>query len=206
MKKILHITASPRKELSRTLRIADALLARLKKIHGEISIDTLDVFTEKLPEMNIARLGGKYTLMSGEELSGDAVSAWDEILAHIERFLAADIIVISTPMWNFGVPYRLKQYIDVVWQPRYLFKYTENGVVGLAAGRKAYVISSRGSDYTPGTPGEALDQLVPYMRTILTWAGIEDIAFVSAYPMDANTAEGREAKIKETIASLDNLS
>ena len=205
MKKVLHIVASPRGSQSRTLRVADAVLKKIAKDFPDAEIDTLDVFTEKLPEMNITRVKGKYMLMSGQELSGDAVQAWEEIKAHIARFLAADIIVISTPMWNFGIPYRLKHYIDVVWQPGFMFKYTENGPVGLAAGRKVIVVSSRGGDYTPGTPAEAYDQIIPYLKTVLGWAGITDQTYISVQPMDANTEEGRETRIKEAIARIDSL-
>jgi len=205
MKKVLHIVASPRGMSSRTLRIADALIKKIRKQFPSAAIDTLDVFAEKLPEMNITRVKGKYMLMSGQELSGDAVAAWEEIKAHIARFLAADIIIISTPMWNFGIPYRLKHYIDVVWQPGFIFKYTENGPVGLAAGRKVFVVSTRGGDYSPGTPAEAYDQVTPYLKTVLGWAGITDLTFISGQPMDANTEDGREAKIKEAIARIDSL-
>ncbi len=203
--KVLHIVASPRGSQSRTLRVADAVLKKIGKDFPGAEIDTLDVFTEKLPEMNITRVKGKYMLMSGQELSGDAVQAWEEIKAHIARFLAADVIIISTPMWNFGIPYRLKHYIDVVWQPGFMFKYTENGPVGLAAGRKVIVVSSRGGDYTPGTPAEAYDQIIPYLKTVLGWAGITDQTYISVQPMDANNDEGREAKIKEAIASIETL-
>ena len=205
MKKVLHIVASPRGMSSRTLRIADALIKKIRKQFPSAAIDTLDVFAEKLPEMNITRVKGKYMLMSGQELSGDSVQAWEEIKAQIARFLAADIIIISTPLWNFGVPYRLKHYIDVVWQPGFIFKYTENGPVGLAAGRKAYIVSTRGGDYSAGTPAEAFDHVTPYLKTVLGWAGITDQTFITAQPMDANTEDGREAKIKEAIARIDSL-
>ena len=108
-------------------------------------------------------------------------------------------------MWNFGIPYRLKHYIAVVWQPGFMFKYTENGPVGLAAGRKVIVVSSRGGDYTPGTPAEAYDQIIPYLKTVLGWAGITDQTYISVQPMDANTEEGRETRIKEAIARIDSL-
>ena len=205
MKKVFHIVASPRGSSSRTLRIADSLLKKIGKQFPGATIDTLDVFAEKLPEMNITRVKGKYMLMSGQELSGDAVAAWEVIKTHIARFLAADIIIISTPMWNFGIPYKLKHYIDIVWQPGFMFKYTENGPVGLAAGRKVFVVSTRGGDYSAGTPAEPFDQITPYLKTVLGWAGITDLTFISAQPMDANTEEGREAKIKEAIASIDSL-
>lgn len=206
MKKVLHIVASPRGAESRTLRIADALIKKMQKDLPGAKIDTLNVFSEKLPEMNITRVNGKYMLMGGQELSGDAVAAWEEIKAHVSRFLAADIIVISTPMWNYGIPYRLKHYIDIVWQPGFMFKYTENGPVGLAAGRKVYVVSTRGGDYTPGTPGEAADQITPYLKAILGLAGITDLTFISGQPMDVNSSEGREAKIQEAIKEVEALS
>jgi FMN-dependent NADH-azoreductase len=205
MKKVLHIVASPRGAGSRTLRIADALIKKIQKDIPGAEIDTLDVFAEKLPEMNITRVNGKYMLMSGQELSGEAVESWEEIKAHINRFLAADIIVISTPMWNFGIPYKLKHYIDVIWQPGFMFKYTESGPVGLAAGRKVIVVSTRGGDYTPGTPAEAYDQITPYLKTVLGWAGITDLTFISGQPMDANTPEGREAKINEAITLAESI-
>lgn len=205
MKKVLHIVASPRGNASRTLRIADSLIKKISHDFPGADIDTLDLFTEKLPEMNITRVKGKYMLMSGQDLSGDAVQAWEEIKAHINRFLAADIIVISTPMWNFGIPYKLKHYIDIVWQPGFMFKYTETGPVGLAAGRKVLVVSSRGGDYSPGTPAEAYDQITPYLKTVLGWAGITDLQFISAQPMDANSEEGREEKIRAAIKQVEAL-
>ncbi|NCB40979.1 MAG: ACP phosphodiesterase [Erysipelotrichia bacterium] len=205
MKKVLHIIASPRGVNSRTLRIADALIKKIQKDLPGAEIDILDVFNEKLPEMNITRVKGKYMLMSGQELSGDAIAAWEEIKNHINRFLAADIIVISTPMWNFGIPYKLKHYIDVVWQPGFMFKYTETGPVGLAAGRKVFVVSTRGGDYSAKTPAEPFDQITPYLKTVLGWAGLEP-QFISAQPMDANTEEGREALIQAAIKQAESIS
>jgi len=205
MKKVLHIVASPRGEKSRTLIISASLLEKIKAVHGEITLDTLDLFVEKLPEMNITRVGGKYMLMSGQELSGDAVYAWEQIKAHINRFLAADIIVISTPMWNFSIPYVLKHYIDVIAQPGFTFKYTESGPVGLAGGRDLFIISSRGGDYGAGSGAESFDKLDPYLNQVFSFIGFTDIKFIAAQPIDANTEEGREAKIKEAISKAEQL-
>ena len=69
-------------------------------------MDALDLFAEDLPELTLARVGGKYQLLSGQELTGEVKQAWAAIEAQIERFLAADVYVISAPMWNFGIPYR----------------------------------------------------------------------------------------------------
>ncbi|MEW6709800.1 MAG: NAD(P)H-dependent oxidoreductase, partial [Candidatus Riflebacteria bacterium] len=117
MIKILHIIASPRGNESRTLKISEALIKRLKQQLIDVTVDELNVFAEPLPEMNITRVKGKYRLMSGEELNEEAVKSWKEIVAHINRFMAADIVIVSTPMWNFSLPYRLKHYIDIIAQP-----------------------------------------------------------------------------------------
>lgn len=205
MKKLLHIVASPRGEQSRTLRVSASLIEKIRNTNGEIELDTLDLFIEKLPEMNVTRVGGKYMLMSGQELSGSAVGAWEQIKEHINRFLAADIIVISTPMWNFSIPYLLKQYIDIIVQPGFTFKYVETGPVGLAGGRPLYIVSSRGGDYSTGSGAENFDKLDPYLNQIFSFIGFTDIKFVAAQPMDAASAEVREARIKEAIRQAENL-
>lgn len=205
MKKVLHIVASPRGKASRTLRISAGLLEKIRTVQGKIELDTLDLFAEKLPEMNVTRVGGKYMLMSGQELSGDAVGAWEQIKAHIDRFLAADIIVISTPMWNFSVPYVLKHYIDIIAQPGFTFKYTESGPIGLAGNRVIYIVSTRGGDYSAGSPAASFDKLDPYLKQVFSFIGFTDIRFIAAQPMDANSEEGREAKIKEAISKAEQL-
>lgn len=88
-------------------------------------------------------------------------------------------------MWNFSVPFVLKHYIDVIMQPKYLFRYTEAGPEGLVKGKKMVVVTSRGGDYGPDSPVRAYDHQEPYLRTIFGLAGITDITFVNAQPMDA---------------------
>src|SRR5664279_4609709 len=96
-------------------------------------------------------------LLSGKELSGKSKEAWKKIEAEITRFMAADVYLVSTPMWNFSIPYMLKHYIDVIVQPKYLFRYTASGVEGLAKNKKMLVIASRGGDYSPGSPSHLAD-------------------------------------------------
>lgn len=205
MKKVMHIIASPRGKASRTLRITESLINKIKRDNKDVKIDTLDLFAEKLPEMNITRVRGKYMLMNGQELSGDAIAAWEEIKAHINRFLDAEIVIISTPMWNFGIPYVLKHYLDVILQPGFMFKYTESGPVSIDAGRKVFVVSTRGGDYSAGSPAEAYDHIIPYLKTALGFIGCTDAEFISAQPMDAGNEEDREAKIQAAIRQIESL-
>jgi FMN-dependent NADH-azoreductase len=209
MKKLLHIIASPRGKDSRTLQVSEVFLDVFKHEHPDWVVEELDVTKEKLPPLTIKRLDGKYTLLSGKELTDDLKQAWGEIIAHIERFLSADAYLLSTPMWNFGIPYLLKQYIDIIVQPKYLFRYIDTGEVeGLAKGRKMVVIASRGGDYRPGSPSRNFDFQEPYLRTIFGFVGITDINFVIAQPMDMG-ADKQKAALKrakeEAISAAQNL-
>lgn len=195
MNTLLHIVATPRGDLSSTLKISHEVLNQFKKQNPHGKIDTLDLFAETLPEMTLAATNGKYRLLSGKELDDETRPAWVPIEAHIKRFMAADVVVISTPMWNFGMPYVLKHYIDVIAQPRYLFRYTEQGPEGLAKGKKVIVVTSRGGDYSEG-PAKAMDHLEPGLRTVLGFIGIPDPVFINAQPMAA-TPEVVTRKIAE---------
>ncbi|MCE5184497.1 MAG: NAD(P)H-dependent oxidoreductase [Planctomycetaceae bacterium] len=196
MKRLLHIIASPRGDDSRTLQASGAFLDEFKATHRDWAIDALDVTKEDLPSLTSKRVDGKYVLLGGGELYGDLKEAWEEIIEHINRFLAADGYLVSTPMWNFGIPYPLKQYIDVIVQPKYLFRYTDHGVEGFAKGKKMVVISSRGGEYV--TPeGQRFDHVDPYLRDIFGFVGITDITFIHAEPMDAMGIAVQRQKLEE---------
>lgn len=183
MGKLLHIIATPRAEESRTCQVSRVFLETFQQKHADWILDELDLSREEIPSLTMKRVDGKYALLSGKELYGDLREAWEEILQHIERFLSADLYLISTPMWNFSIPYIFKQYIDVIVQPKYLFRYTENGVEGLAKNKKMVVICSRGGDYK-SKDMQHFDLQEPYLRTIFGFIGITDITFVKAEPMD----------------------
>lgn len=194
-KKLLHIIATPRGEESRTLKVTTSFLEAFRAKNPDWTIEELDLSKEELPSLTLKRVDGKYLLLSGKDLSGDLKEAWDEIVGHIQRFLSADAYLISTPMWNFGVPYTLKHYIDVIVQPKYLFRYTAAGAEGLIKGKKMVVIASRGGDYS-APEMRAADFQEPYLRAIFGLVGITDITFVVAQPMDMGPAL-QEEKIKE---------
>jgi FMN-dependent NADH-azoreductase len=202
MKKLLHIVASPRKEESRTLRISKHLIQRFESGASGAVVDELDLFAETLPPLSVTRVGGKYILLGGGELTGEIKQSWEEIEKHINRFLSADVYLISTPMWNFGIPYSLKHYIDIIVQPRYLFQYTDQGPEGLVKGKKMVIVTSRGGDYGPDSPAHSFDQQEPYLRTVFGFVGITDLTFVNAQPMDAAGEDVREQKIVEAVNQI----
>jgi FMN-dependent NADH-azoreductase len=203
MKKLLHIIAAPRGEDSRTLQVSEVFLHVFRQEHSDWVVEELDITKEKLPSLTMKRIDGKYVLLSGRELTGDLKRAWQEIIAHIDRFLSADAYLLSTPMWNFNIPYLLKQYIDIIIQPKYLFRYTDTGgIEGLVKGKKMTVVTSRGGDYSPRSPSRDFDHQEPYLRTIFGFVGITDINFIIAQPMDMDTDKQKAAlqRAKEEAA------
>ena len=145
-----------------------------------------------------------HALLSGKELYGDLKEAWEEIIQYIQRFMSADVILISTPMWNFSIPYMLKQYIDVIVQPKYLFKYTKTGVDGLAKGKKLIVVSSRGGDYS-SQESKGMDFQEPYLRAVFGFVGITDITFIKAEPLDMGAEMCRRRNSEKQNQQQKNL-
>ena len=195
MKKILHIISTPRGDASRTLKISGSFLESLKNKYPACIVDTLDLFKDTIPPLTFKTVSGKYVLLGGKDLSGDLKEAWRDIERVITRFLSADAYLISTPMWNFSIPYVLKHYIDIIVQPKYLFRYTDKGPEGLAKNKKMVIITSRGGDYSISSQFHAHDYQEPYLRAIFNLVGITDIIFINAQPMDALGQDVAEEKI-----------
>jgi FMN-dependent NADH-azoreductase len=182
--KILNIIASPKREKSRTLKISAEFMNTIKEKYPEMVIQDLDLFQTKLPEVSGGPVDAKYAFMSGGMPDSESLKSWDEISRFSTGFLEADIYVISAPMWNFSIPYKLKQYIDIIVQAGILFSFTEKGVVGLAKNKKMICITSRGNDYSEGSPVSQFDFQESYLRSIFGFVGITDISFIHAQPMD----------------------
>jgi FMN-dependent NADH-azoreductase len=125
------------------------VLEELLGHYGDLYVTTLDLFSADLPAVAGVNIKTKYALMTGQPVDEAARNSWAEIEATIEQFLAADLDLMTVPMWNFGIPYALKYYLDAIVQPGYLFKYSEQGVpVGLVLDRKMVCVTSRGADYS----------------------------------------------------------
>ena len=201
MKRLLHIIASPREEESHTLQVARAFLDAFTEMHPDWVIDELDLSKEDLPSMSEKQVSGKYVLLSGKDLYGRLKESWVEIVQHIERFKTADFYLISTPMWNFSIPYMLKHYIDLIVQPKYLFRYLKNGQTeGLIQDKKMIVIATRGGQYTGDA--KTFDFQEPYLRAIFGFVGITNIEFIKAEPMDLGP-ELQKQKLQEAKNAAD---
>lgn len=185
-KRLLHLIATPRGLASNTGRISSVLLEELDERY-DLDVRSLDLFRADLPAVAGSNIKSKYALMTGQALDDEARVSWREIERTIEGFLDADLYLVTAPMWNFGVPYALKYYIDAIVQPGYLFTYDEQGQPrGMVHDRRMVCVTSRGGDYSQG-PMAQFDFLESYLRAIFGFVGITDIKFFNAQPMDIST-------------------
>lgn len=203
--RLLHIIATPRGHESNTARVSNRLLEELYDKYDDLTVNVLDLFRADLPAVAGENIESKYKLMTGQELDESHRNSWDQIEANIQTFLDADIYLITTPMWNFSIPYALKYYIDAIVQPGYLFRYNEQGMPeGMVLNKKMICVTSRGGDYSPNTPINALDFVEPYLRAIFNFVGITDMHFINAQPTDI-TPEMRKAAIKKAFQEVTEL-
>jgi FMN-dependent NADH-azoreductase len=203
--KILHIVATPRGRASNTLRVSEAFLTNLQTQRDNVTIDVVDLFEYDLPAVAGDNIEAKYTLMFGQPIDRSHEKSWRQIEKLIGHFLSADAYVISAPMWNLGIPYMLKYYIDCIVQPGYLFRYDEGGQpVPLVHGKKMLCVTSHGGDYSPGRYLAAHNFLEPYLRAIFGFVGIYDIEFISAQSMDV-TPDLRAAALGAAVEQAEQL-
>jgi FMN-dependent NADH-azoreductase len=185
MVSLLHISASPRVEASESLRIASTFVDVYRDANPDDQIDTWDLWDGTLPEFGRAAAAAKMAVLGGGEPVGDQAQAWHDVQAAIGRFLAADRLLFSVPMWNAGIPYILKQFVDVVSQPGSIFGvHPHTGYQHLLAGsgKKAAVIYSSavwGPDLGPEFGSNFQST---YFADWLRWTGIMDIAVIRFHP------------------------
>ena len=194
MTTLLHISSSPRGAASESLSIANAFLDIYRDAHPDARVDTFDLWDGSLPEFGPAAAAAKMTIFGGSIPEGEQAVAWRAAEDTFRRFDAADRLLFSVPMWNAGVPYILKQFIDVVSQPGMVFSFDpERGYSGLLHGKKAAVIYTS-AVYGPGR-GHAFgeDFQATFFEDWLRWAGVEDTTAIHFRPNLA-TADAESAR------------
>ncbi|KIC22848.1 MULTISPECIES: FMN-dependent NADH-azoreductase [unclassified Leisingera] len=201
MTKLLFIKASPRGSQSKSSALASAYLARLQETDSRIEIDVLDLSSEPLPDFDGDKVAAKMNVITGQNHDGSQRTAWDEITTMASRFAAADIYLIAAPMWNGSIPYKLKQYIDLIHQPGLLWGLDpETGYFGLLEGKRAVLALTSGA-YGPDMPSPAfgVDHQSAYLKFWLNQAGVEDIAELRFQPtlLTADPEAGFQAAIAE---------
>ncbi len=183
MTKLLHIIASPRDVDSKSNALALAYIEAQRRVDPDLTVDTLDLWREPLPEFDGDQAAAKMTFFGVGELDGDRKTAWDEIVQITQRFIDADHYVLGVPMWNGGIPYRLKLYIDILTQPGLLFGFDPvAGYSGLLKDKIATVFYTSGV-YAQGVPAAfGLDFQSNYLKWWLNFIGVSEVETIRFQP------------------------
>jgi FMN-dependent NADH-azoreductase len=205
--KVLEIQSSPRGEASDSITLTTSFIEACKSANGSVLVDTLNVWHEQLPEFDHEAIGAKYKAVKHETMTEAESKVWERIQLLIQRFQNADRIVLGTPMWNFGLPYKLKQLIDLVAQRNYLFSYDGNQYGPLLNVEKGIAVYTRGSRYLEGTPipPSQFDYQATYLDFWLKLIGVRDLRSVivdNAWNRDRQESEVSLAKGKATLERL----
>jgi FMN-dependent NADH-azoreductase len=205
MSKILHLIASPSGERSASTTVAKTFLQAYHGAHPGDTVETVDLWKANLPEFDGDTINAKYAILHGQDHTPEQKQAWETVTKIANDFKSADKYVISLPMWNFGIPYKLKQYIDVIAQPGLTFSFSpETGYKGLVTGKPIVVVYARGGAYGPGTGAEGYDAQSTYLKQVLGFIGFTDIKeiFVEPTLAKSDAVEAGKKKATEVAASF----
>jgi FMN-dependent NADH-azoreductase len=182
MPKLLHMICSPRAQ-SESAAAGRMFVERFRETHLDWDIDEMDLWREPLPEFVGPILDAKYARIDGRGFTNperDAFAAAERVALQLAL---AERVVISTPMWNFSIPYKLKQWIDVISQPGLTFRFDPaTGYLPLLSDRPTLVIIASGSDFITGMNRGRIDMATPYLREALRFIGIRSVQFVLIGP------------------------
>ena len=181
MNQILIIESSPRGTESASRKLTRKLRERLEAQYPKAKFVVRDLAKDKLPHLDQPAVKAISTKDPAEaEALKDALKLSNQLT---EELLASDLLVIASPMWNFGIPSSLKAWIDHVVRAGKTFNYAGAGVEGLAKGKKAILVLASGGVFSEG-PWKPWDTVEPYLRQILGFIGIDDVQTVRAEGMN----------------------
>jgi len=182
MPKLLHMICSPRAQ-SESSAAGRMFVDLFRNSHADWDIDEMDLWHEPLPEFVGPILNAKYARIDGRGFSNEERDAFAVAERLVMRLALSERLVISTPMWNFSIPYKLKQWIDIISQPGLTFRFDPaTGYLPLLGDRPALVIIASGSDFISGMNRGRVDMATPYLREALRFIGIRSLQFVPVGP------------------------
>ncbi|MGC2777691.1 MAG: NAD(P)H-dependent oxidoreductase [Bradyrhizobium sp.] len=182
MPKLFHLMASPRADAESSAG-ARAFLDRFRQARPGWDIDELNLWREHLPEFDGEILQAKYARMGGRAFTDSQRDAFAVAERMAVRLDLAERVVISTPMWNFGIPYKLKHWLDIINQPGLTFRFDPaRGYLPLLKDRPTLVILASGGDFSTGMSRGRMDMATPYLREALRFMGLRDNKFVAIGP------------------------
>ena len=188
--KLLHIDSSALGGYSVSRQLTADIVAELKRATPSLTIRYHDLAAQPLPHWTPVADASDPAAVLGTEM--------------LEEFLAADMVVIGAPMYNFAISSQLKAWLDRILVAGKTFRYTANGPEGLAGGKRVVIASSRGGFYGKDTPAAAMDFQEPYLRAAFAFIGINDIEFVRAEGI-AIGDEQKAAALKSARSAIGTL-
>jgi len=195
MSRILVIESSARQQGSVSRELTQQFIANWQAAHPADQVQVRDLAAEPVPHLDATLLGGWMTPSEQQNDAEKAALARSNQLT--DELLAADVLVLAAPMYNFAIPSTLKAWLDHVLRAGVTFKYTETGPQGLLTGKRAFVLTARGGIYA----GSALDHQEPYLRQALAFIGIHDVQFIHAEGLNLG-AEFSEKGLAQAKAKL----
>ena len=193
--RLLHVDASIQAANSASRRLTAAVVERLRK-----TTDGLEVIYRDLAAAPLAHLSGAH-LRAAQGATPESATLQQELAASqtvLEEFLAADIVVIGAPMYNFTIPTQLKAWIDRIVVAGKTFRYGAAGPVGLAGNKRVIIAISRGGLYGPGAPAAVLEHLETYLRGVFGFIGVANPELIVAEGLMIGT-EQREQSMQRAL-------
>lgn len=202
---ILHIDASPLGSASLSRQLTASVVEKLTRDRPATEVVHRDLIESPISHLSgellqVLRPAPGSTPPSGPTIRAEA----DQTDTLIAELLGADVIVMGAPMYNFSIPSQLKAWIDRVVQAGRTFRYTAEGPVGLAIGKKAIIVSTRGGVYAGTAYEAAMDHQEAYLRTVLNFLGITDVRYVRAEGV-AMSAEKRQEAVATANRQIADL-
>jgi FMN-dependent NADH-azoreductase len=191
---VLHIDSSITGDLSISRRLTARTVAAWVAANPDAQVQYLDLASTLVPHFGADALSFRGDQAQANEAQRQQNKLTETLLA---QFLAADVIVIGAPLYNFGIPTQLKAWIDRLAQPGRSFSYGEKGPVGLAGGKTVIVVLTRGGIYSTSEAGRSMEHQESYLQTVLNFFGITDVRFVRAEGL----AMGADAKAQALAAA-----
>ncbi len=195
---LLHISSSIFGEQGKSSTLADHFIAQWQQQFPAARVTQRDLAANPIPHLDAATFQANLTPADKRSAEQQALAGVaDEAIAELQNH---DALVLSVPMYNFGIPSTLKAWIDSVARAGTTFRYTANGPEGLLQGKKAYILAARGGAYQ-GTPN---DTQTPYLKTFLGFIGITDVTFVYAEKLSMH-ADRQPEILADANAEIDKL-
>ncbi|HIQ43255.1 MAG TPA: FMN-dependent NADH-azoreductase [Pseudomonas oleovorans] len=198
MSRILVIESSARQQGSVSRELTQQFIGNWQAAHPADQIQVRDLAVDPVPHLDATLLGGWMTPSEQQSEAEKVALARSNLLT--DEVLAADVLVLAAPMYNFAIPSTLKAWLDHVLRAGVTFKYTETGPQGLLTGKRAFVLTARGGIYA----GSALDHQEPYLRQALAFIGIHDVQFIHAEGLNlgAEFSEKGLAQARAKVAEV----